>query len=465
MTTWLPDIASRSGPKYKRIADAIGEAIADGRLTERDRLPPQRNLAFDIGVSLNTVSRAYADAIDRGFLYGEVGRGTYVRAGGPLRDPENRVAGLTRPFDGPIDFALNLPAISPASDYLATTLADLAGSPRLSAFLDYQPQGDLKDHAAAGAAWLGRLGPGARAEQIVLTSGAQHGVMVAMLATMQSGDVLLTEPMTYAPVKAMARHMALKLHTVAMDGDGLLPEALDDACRATAGRTLYCLPTLHTPTTATMPDARRREIAAVARRHDLTIIEDDVFGFLPAERPPPLAAFAPERSIFVTSVSKSMAPGLRIGYLHAPERMQRAIRGAVAMSCWMPPPLMAEIASRWIADGTADRLNEGQRAEARARLDIAAQLLGADRFEGQPLGFNIWLPLPTPLRADAFRAEAERRGVKVLTGETFAVEQTDVPHGVRLCLSYETSRERVSQGLRIVADLLDEAGDAGAMVV
>ena len=465
MTSWLPDIAGKPGPKYKRIADAIGEGIAAGDLTERDRLPPQRNLAFDIGVSLNTVSRAYADAIERGFLYGEVGRGTYVRAGGPLQDADGRAARLTRPTDGPIDFALNLPAISPASDYLATTLGDLAGSPRLNTFLDYQPDGDLKDHVKAGAAWLGRLGPGARAEQIVLTSGAQHGVMVAMLATMRPGDVLLTEPMTYAPAKAMARHMGLKLHAVAMDGYGLLPEALNDACRTTAGRTLYCLPTLHTPTTATMPAERRREIAAVARRHDLTIIEDDVFGFLPTERPLPLVAFAPERTIFVTSVSKSMAPGLRIGYVHAPERLQRAIRGAVAMSCWMPPPLMAEIASRWVEDGTADRLNDGQRVEAKARLEIAARLLGADRFEGQPLGFNIWLPLPAPIRADAFRAEAARRGVKVLTGETFAVDQTDVPHGVRLCLSYETSRERVSQGLRIVAALLNEADDPDAMVV
>ncbi len=464
MTIWRPCLAGKSGPKYKLIAEAIGESIAEGCLAARDRLPTQRDLAYQLGISLNTVSRAYAEAIRRGFLYGEVGRGTYVRAGGPL--PMQASHGrMTRPEDGPIDFSLNLPAAGEGAGVLAETLGALKGSPALASYLDYQTDGDPARHTKAAAAWIGQLGLDVSSDDVVLTNGAQHGLMVAMLAVMGPGDVLLTESMTYPPIMAMARHLGLKLFPVAMDGGGLAPDALDAACRITAAKTLYCLPTLHTPTTITMPPERRRDIAEIARKHELLIIEDDVFGFLPPDRPPPLASFAPERTLFVTSVSKCLAPGLRIGYLHAPRRFRRSLRAAVNLSCWMPPPLMAEIASIWINEGVARRLNEFQRSVARLRQQMAQRILGKHRPQADPFGFHLWLPLPAHWRAEAFRAAVERQGVRVLTGETFAVQQTDAPHAVRLCLSHEPTQERVIGGLEIVAELLDETGDPGALVI
>lgn len=465
MTIWLPELAQRSGPKYRAIAEAIGEDIAAGRLAERERLPTQRDLAYRLGVSLNTVSRAYADAIERGFLYGEVGRGTFVRTAGPLPADDPVEARLSRTAEGPYDFSLNLPAVGDSATYLSETLRDLADSNALPAFLDYQAEEDLTRHAQAGADWIEHLGLAVSGRDVVLTNGAQHGLLVALLALLRPGDVLLTEAMTYAPIKTMAQHLGLKLYPVAMDAAGLSPAALDEACHATAAKTLYSLPTLHTPTTITMPEERRREITAVARRHDLTIIEDDVFGFLPPERPPPLAAIAPERCLLVVSVSKSLAPGLRIGYLHVPEQLRHAVRAAVKLTCWMPPPLMAEVAARWIGDGTADRLNRHQRTEARARQEIAARILGSHRPQQDPHGFNLWLPLPPHWRADAFRAEAEIQNVKLLTAETFAIGQSEVAPAVRLCLSHEVTRERVTQGLRIVAALLNRSDGSRSLVV
>lgn len=464
MTIWRPHLGSRSGPKYKVIAQAIGESIANGSLKAGTKLPPQRDLAYDLGLSLNTVSRAYAEAIRRGFLLGEVGRGTYVR---PNVSPAilTSPAQMTRSRDGPIDFSLNLPAPGEGATVLAEALAGLKASPDLASLLDYQTGGDLVRHARAGAAWLNRFGLETSHDDVILTNGAQHGLMVALLATLRPGDVLLTEATTYAPIKAMASHLGLRLIAVAMDGGGLLPEALDEACRTTAAKALYCLPTLHTPTTITMTAARRRDIAAVARRRELLVIEDDVFGLLPPDRPPPLARYAPDQVLFVTSVSKSLAPGLRVGFLHAPPRLGRAVRAAVNLSCWMPPPLMAELVSGWVEDGTADQLNGSQRSEAQARQTIARGSLGAHQHLADPSGLHLWLSLPRHWRADAFRLEAERRGVKVLTGETFAVERRDAPQAIRLCLSHEPTRDRVTRGLEIIAELLDETRDPGALVV
>ena len=464
MTIWQPSLAGRRGPKYRQISDAIGESVSDGLLPRGARLPPQRDLAYALGVSLNTVSRAYADAMERGFLKGEVGRGTYVRDSGALAT-EAPPATLTRPATGPVDFSLNLPAPSPAAKALAGSLADLAGSADLAACLDYQTAGDRNDHLAAAAKWLRRVGLDPAPDAIVLTVGAQHGIMAALLATLRPGDVLLTEALTYAPITAMALQLGLKVVPVRSEDGTLSPEALETTCDRGAARALYCLPTLHTPTTATLDAERRSAIAAVARKRDLTVIEDDVFGFLPPQRPPPLACFAPERTLYVTSLSKSLAPGLRVGFLLAPPAQARAARNAVRLSSWMPPPLMAEIASRWIEDGTAETLNGFQRDEAAARQALARDLLPESSLKADAHGLHTWLTLPPQWTPELFRMAAQDRGVKVLVGGAFAVDPSDSPQAVRLCLSHESRRTRVREGLSVLADLLQTSSGQETVIL
>ncbi len=464
MTIWQPSLAARRGPKFRQIADAIGESVASGQLARGARLPPQRDLAHALGVSLNTVTRAYADATARGFVAGEVGRGTYVRAPGPLPSP-TPPASLARPASGPIDFSLNLPACGPAAERLSETLLALSGTEGLAGFLDHQSAGAAPRHAAAGAAWLARLGLEAGAEDIVLTTGAQQGLLVALMATTRPGDVVLTEALTYAPFKAMAHHLGLKLLPLADEAGELTPAVLEAALGRVSAKLLYCLPTLQTPTATTMDAERRAALAGIARKHDLVVIEDDVFGFLPPERPPPLACFAPERTIYVTSVSKSLAPGLRVGYLLAPPARGHALRSAVSLSSWMPPPLMAEIAGRWIEDGTAEALNGFQRQEAAARQALARALIPEQLMQADSHGFHLWLRLPAGWTADLFRLEAQERGVKLVGGGAFAVDPAVSPNAVRLCLSHESSRERVRRGLEIVASLLGSDGPKGAMVL
>jgi DNA-binding transcriptional MocR family regulator len=254
MTIDPPKLDHRTGPRYLAVADWIAESIAEGTLAEGAKLPPQRDLAYDLGLSLSTVTRAYAEAERRGLVRGEVGRGTYVRTGGPLRVGTVPTASLTRPDTGPIDFTLNLPAVGESAERLAETCAELSGSAALAGLLDYQSDGAMDAHCEAGAAWIGRLGLKSSGQDVVLTTGAQHGVMVALMATLRPGDALLTEQLTYAPLKQMAHHLDLNLQPLAMDGHGLLPDDLDTACRKTSAKVLYCLPTLHTPTTATMPE-------------------------------------------------------------------------------------------------------------------------------------------------------------------------------------------------------------------
>jgi DNA-binding transcriptional MocR family regulator len=266
---------------------------------------------------------------------------------------------------------------------------------------------------------------------------------------------VLSEQLTYPGMKALASHAELRLHPVAIDDEGVSPDALDAACRATAARALYLMPTVHNPTTSIMPLERRQRIVEVARRHSLILIEDDVYGFLAEPSPPPLATLAPELTFYLTSFSKSLAPGLRIGYVVPPPARFDDTIGAVRATQWMAGPLPAAIASHLIESGQAHAIAEGHRAEARARQRIARDILGTQAILAYPNAFHIWLGLPEPWRRDEFVAELRRRGVLVTSADAFAVGRSPTPHAVRVCLGGAVrSHGELETALKKVALLL-----------
>jgi DNA-binding transcriptional MocR family regulator len=467
MAIWRPLIDHRPGTRAAALVEALADDIAAGLLQPGERLPPQRDLARALGLSPNTVMRAYSDAVGRGLVAGEVGRGTYVRQ--PQKSPSLPLGlktgmALERPAaGGPIDFSMNLPFVGEAAEALRTTLGELAREPGLASLLDHQDPQARGRHENAGALWIRRFGPAAGGDTVVVSNGAQQGIFAALLAVLKPGDTMLAEALTYAPLKTIARHLGVKIKAVAIDGEGLIPEALEAACHGTKAKLLYLTPTLHTPTTAILGEERRRRIARLAAAHDLLLVEDDVFGFLPDHRPPPIAVHAGERTIFVTSLSKCVAPGLRIGYVFAPEAPVPAIRSAVALSSWMPPPLMAELASRFIEDGTAAQLAERQRRHAARRQVLAREILAGHEFAADPHGMHLWLPLPESWPDEAFANAAREQGVLVQTARTFAAGAR-TPDALRLCLSHEQSDERVERGLRLVAGLLGRPGSERELV-
>ncbi|MDN2567615.1 PLP-dependent aminotransferase family protein [Aquibium sp. A9E412] len=464
MAIWHPRLAGRHGPKYLQIVEALADDVASGALPAGTRLPPHRALAHALGVSPHTASRAYAEAVARALIRGEVGRGSFVR--GPGRRAAGGSAGdLRRPDDGPVDLARNLPCVGLAETALADTLRALGAGAGLAALTDSQSAADIRHHAEAAVAWLGRAGVSAGGDAVVATTGAQHGILCALMAATQPGDLLLTEALCYAPVRAMAARLALRLKPVEIDDEGLCPDALEAVCRGHRAAALYVAPTLHTPTTATMGPARRARIAAIAARYGVTLIEDDVFGPLKPDRPAPLATLAPERCFYVTSTSKCLAPGLRVGFVRAPAGQAGALRHAVGLTSWMTPPLMVEIVARWIADGTAERLTEAQRRHAARRQALAGRLLEGAERRADPHGLHLWLGLPQGWSAEGFAAEADRRGVRLVAGTAFAVDAAARPAAVRLCLSHEADEARVRRGLETVRAMLREGPDAAALVL
>jgi DNA-binding transcriptional MocR family regulator len=453
MTIWFPQLGARSGPRYLALADAIEQDVIGGTLPAGARLPPQRDLAYQLGVTVGTVSRAYALVAARGLVTGEVGRGTFVRAS----EEDVRVNPVDDGSDELIRLTVNAPPDPAYRSILREGLAELAANPAaLQDLLSYTPKRGLADHRAAIASWIGRIGVDARADDVIITAGAHQAVLAALAGLARRGDTVLIEALTYTGIVHVAERLGLRPRGLALDDEGLMPEALDAACRGGTARLLVINPIAHNPTTATMSLERREAIAALARKHDLIVLEDDVYGRLPEDRPPPIAALAPERTIYITSASKSIAPGLRLGMLLSPPAYLQPIADVqhdLFLTC---PPLMPELFKLWLRNGTAERLAQRQCVEARARQDLAREILAGHAYRAQPTTYHIWLPLPAPWRTSQFVAAARERGVAVDPGSAFAVDQAQAPHAVRVSLSAAASRERLTSGLRILAELLAE---------
>jgi DNA-binding transcriptional MocR family regulator len=214
---------------------------------------------------------------------------------------------------------------------------------------------------------------------------------------------------------------------------------------------LYTIPTVQNPTGVVMSEDRRETIADIARRRKITILEDDIYAFLMEQPPPPLAVFAPERTYFVTSLSKSLFPGLRLGFVACPPGTAEAVASQVRMSLLATSPLMAAIGTRWLRDGTADRVAAWKRGEVRARWEMAVQRFGAPTK--QPFAAHLWLPLPAAWQTDEFVARARARGVVVAGAESFAVGPEPAPRAVRICLGVPATRPRLQEALDMIHEI------------
>lgn len=451
---YRPDLGARGGPRYRALAQTIIEDIEAGRLADGHRLPPQRDLAVELGVTIGTISRAYALVERQGLVSAEVGRGTFVRR--PPPPPARTVASAASASASDlIDLTINRPADRTCyREALKATLAglDLDLDHDL---LDYAPRAGSAQHRRAAADWLVRSGVGVDPAHVILTGGAHQAIVVALAALVRPGEPLLAESLTYPGVRGMAASLHLRVEAVPLDEGGLRPDALEAACRQTGGRVLFVNPTLHNPTTATLSDARRRAIVEIARRHDLVIIEDDVYGLLKEQRPASFFSLAPERTVHISSASKALAPGLRLGLLAAPDRLQARLADVKYDLMLSGAPLPAEIFRIWVADGTADRLLERQRRAARARQVLAGEVLGRHEPRTDPAAFHLWLPLPAPWRTSDFAAAAAADGFAVAPGHAFATGRSHAPHAVRVSLSAPSDDAALVRALRGIARLLD----------
>jgi DNA-binding transcriptional MocR family regulator len=305
----------------------------------------------------------------------------------------------------------------------------------------------------------------ADARHVVVCPGAQAAIAALILALTAPGDAILAEPMSYPGLRGAATQFGR--HVIAVDADrhGMVPERFEEACRQHAPRLVYLNPTLQNPTAVTMPEHRRKALARIAQRCNVRIVEDDPYWLLADAPPPPIATFAPDHVIYISTLSKCLTPGLRVAFVLVRDPQERE-RFLVALRSFalMVAPLTAALATQWILDGAADALMAGVRKEARLRHRMARDIL-AGRYGGTGDGLHVWLELPAYWTSAQLARAADGAGIAVTPAEAFAVGGASV-NAIRISLGSIKDRGRLQAGLQRLSHLLAGRPDSfGAAVV
>ena len=443
LPSWLPRLAARAGPRFLQIADALQAAVAGGSLKPGDRLPPQRQLAAQLQVDLTTVTRAYDEARRRNLLEGRGARGTYVAA------PKVELNAI-------LDLSMNTPPAPDGVDFddlLKQGLSQVLMRADNASLMTYHLGGGSDSDRKAGAAWLAPMFGQLDAAQLVVCPGAQAAIAALILALTEPGDVILAEPMTYPGLLAAATQFGRRIVAVEADRHGMLPGMFEEACRQHRPRLVYLNPTLQNPTAITMPERRRKELAGIAKRCAVRIVEDDPYWLLAAAPPPPIATFAPEHVIYISTLSKCLTPGLRVAFVLVRNTQERErFLAALRSFALMAAPLTAALATQWILDGSAHGLLEGVCKEARLRHRMARDIL-AGRYSSLGDGLHVWLELPGYWQSSQLARAAGSEGIAVTPAEAFATGSSSV-NAVRISLGSIKDRGRLQAGLQRLSHLL-----------
>jgi DNA-binding transcriptional MocR family regulator len=399
---------------------------------------------------LVTATRVYTELATMGLVSGEAGRGTFVRETSlSARDDVDKRAFA----EDVVDLNFNYPSLPEQTDLLRNALRGLASSGDLEALLRYQSHGGRTHERASVALHLEQRGLTVPADQVLIVSGAQHGLAVATLAMLQPGDVVAVDALTYPGFKVLADAHRLELVPIPALADGPDLDALAQLCGTRRIRAIYTMPTLHNPLGWVTSEESRRQLVAIAREHGLLIIEDAAYAYLVEEPPSPLAALAPESTLYVSGLSKNVATGLRFGFVVAPKQFVGELERAIRATTWNTPALITAIATGWLNDGTVTRLEAEKRADARRRQEVARNVLDGLELIGHPSSYFLLLPLPGEARADQVAAALMRETVSVSTAEPFATTKHP-PHAIRLALG-SVNLDILTQSLGTVKRLID----------
>jgi DNA-binding transcriptional MocR family regulator len=443
MNKWKPTLSDQPLlPIYRRLVEAMAADIQTGRLSPGTRLPPQRWLAHELSISLGSVTRAYEEATQRGLVHAHVGRGTFVA--------DRQKADVA--VQGPIDLSVNTAPIFDTTDAITQTITSLRKVAGLQDRMSYLPPWGLEADRKAAAAWI-RITSGLQLnwQQLLCCTGAQGSMALATGTICRAGDTIICEAATFTGMKALAVQQGYQLRGIAVDEEGAVARSLDRAVKDTGARVFYTLPTLHNPTARIASRGRREAIVKLARARDLFIIEDDVYGIYARSLDlPTYAELAPERTFFLTSLSKTLAPGLRVGFLAPPKDYFERCAGVVRALQHSPPGLGSAIATDWITSGRAEEMIQKIRAEVSARTELAISTLGTlVEKPASKMTLHLWMPLPA-LEAESIAGRALRAGLRLSSPGAQAVKGADAPTGLRICIGSAANRATLDTALAIL---------------
>lgn len=454
---WSPELELDGATKYLAIATTVEQGIKDGVLLPGMRLPPQRDIANYFDVTIATVTKAISVAMRKGLVLTRAGSGTFIaeQSPPPSAAPSNKQTSTQ-------DLSLNAPPASIASEILRANLQELAGAGFGTGLFDYEPIPGATPHRQAGAKWLSLRGLHTSPDNIFVTQGAHEALLTTLSALTQPGDTVLCERLNYTGLKRIGQLLHINLIGVDIDDDGLCVDALPGLIQQHQPKAIICTPVIHNPTTATLSEERKALLVDCARSTNTIIIEDDIYGLFKGNSAPPIATRWPEGTVLITSLSKTIAAGLRIGYLNAPNHLIPRLRDAMFSLGWTAPLLQMSFATRLIESGRAEQCLELQREEANKRVQLAKHILGDSLCTSTDTPtYHVWVETGTRRPGD-IAAELYREGIQVSPASHFLVGEGQAPHALRLSLGRAESCLALKLPLKLIAHRLS-VGHAWAL--
>lgn len=314
-------------------------------------------------------------------------------------------------------------------------------------------EGSLADRRTA-AEWLSRPDYPVPMERVFLGSGGHYGCLVAMLAGGLKGKTIAVEEYTYATFKQLAILLDVHLVPVQLDEGGLILDSLAKACAKEKISALYFMPTVHNPVGSVMSIERRLGLVELAKTFDLLLIEDDAYGFLDEQNLPSFAMLAPDRTFYIHSFSKPYAPGLKVAYFVVPLAMADKVAAALSATASNSMPLISDICSTMIRDGSMDAVIQEKRKEGARCQQIARTILTGLTIQAHPNSWHLWAELPKGINSKAFASAAYEAGVEVNDSTNFYAPGTIGIEGIRIGLGGAKNETEMVKGLEILRDVL-----------
>jgi DNA-binding transcriptional MocR family regulator len=447
--TWKPNLTNKKGPLYKALSDLLEEDIKNGVLKPGDKLPPQRELADYLDINLSTISRTFKLCEQKGLISGTIGKGTYISSDvnvnstllNPAKTKNLIEMGATHP-------------IYEQNKHVVKFIENMLRKPNSHKFLEYSsPCGTLMQKSS-GVKWLKKVKLNITEENILLASGGQNALCAILSSLFQPGDRIGTDPLIYSGLKTLAKMLGIQLVPIMQEMNEMSPLALRNYCKNNELKGIYLIPDHQNPTTHTMSLKTREEIAKIAKEYNIIIIEDGINSILSEIHSTPIASLAPKQTIYISSTSKALCPGLRISFIATPSIYKKALESALYNINVMVSPFNAEIVHQLINSSIADKIIKERKEKSIKMSNLADSLLKDYTLVGDKYCNFRWLLLPERWTGKIFETCAKNAGVQVYSAERFAVGNTPVPAAVRLSIAAPKNLDELEKGINILKSIL-----------
>lgn len=452
--SYMPDKAALQPYVMKGIAADLEKQIISGALPAHTKLPPQRELADYLDINLSTVTRAYKLCEQKGLIYGITGSGTFVSP-----NARQKLEIFNRGQQKAIEMGLLEPFYD-CNDLVAQAARSVINRQSSVRLFEYADPVGSRNQLETARRWLMRYGVQAEEGGLIISSGSQNALTIALLSLFSPGDKIAADIFTYSNLRGLANLLHIQLVPVEGDAYGMLPEELARTARQQKLAGIYLMPDCANPTAITMPQKRREALAEQIRMFDLILIEDDGYSWLdPGAGCKPMQTLLPEQTVYIHSTSKSLCAGLRVSFTVFSGAFRERMMNGILNINLKSVSLSAEIITRIMETDLAEQLMQRKRKLSEIRNHIYIEEMG--RYVQQEssdiqLSFFRFLKLPESMEAEWFEEEALRRGVHVLGSHRFLIAPHTRENYVRLALTSPKNEEELRQGLRILKIMLEK---------